>query len=133
MMFRALLPQAAHLAQTTLAEAGPAPVDVGQAAWRLLLILLVLVAVLVVVARYGRQWLARLSRTPPGELQVRAVCPLEPRRALYLVRLRGRDYLIASSEAGLSLLRELEADDEGRDTPDDGSDAGVQAPPEGVP
>ncbi len=129
MMFRALLPQAAHLARTTLAEAVPAPVDVGQAAWRLLLILLVLVAVLVVVARYGRPWLARLSRTPPGELQVRAVCPLEPRRALYLVRLRGRDYLIASSEAGLSLLRELEAGEDSG-VPDNAA-RGNPAAPEG--
>jgi hypothetical protein len=55
---------------------------------------------------------------------VRSVCPLEPRRALYLVRLRDRDYLIASSEAGLSLLRELEVGDAG--------DAG-SPPPEGVP
>ena len=89
-------------------EASPEAVDVGGAAWRLLLILLVLVGLLIVVARYGRQWLARLARTPPGELTVRSVCPLEPRRTLYLVRLRDRDYLIAASEAGLSLLRELE-------------------------
>jgi len=89
-------------------QASPEAVDVGGAAWRLLLILLVLVGLLIVVARYGRQWLARLARTPPGELTVRSVCPLEPRRTLYLVRLRDRDYLIAASEAGLSLLRELE-------------------------
>lgn len=124
MMSRVLLPQAALFTQTTLAQATPEPADVGSAAWRLLLILLVLVAVLVVVARYGRQWLARISRTPPGELVVRSVCPLEPRRTLYLVRLRDRDYLIASSEAGLSLLRELEVTDGGNT---------VTPPPEGVP
>ncbi|MBU1068472.1 flagellar biosynthetic protein FliO [Myxococcota bacterium] len=97
---------------TLLQQASPEGTDIGAAAWRALLVLLVLIGLLIVVARYGRQWLAKLSRATPGEMTVRSVCPLEPRRALYLVRLRDRDYLIASSEGGLTLLKELEATNE---------------------
>ena len=94
-----------------LQGASPESTDIGAAAVRALLILLVLIGLLIVVARYGRQWLARLSRSAPGEMTVRSVCPLEPRRALYLVRLRNHDYLFASSENGLQLLREFEVPD----------------------
>jgi len=111
MMFRA----------TLLQQASPEGADIGAAAGRALLILLVLIGLLVVVARWGRQWLAKLARTTPGEMTVRSVCPLEPRRALYLVRLRDREYLIASSEGGLQLLRELDvpAPAPGTPTPED--------------
>ncbi len=117
-----LLQQQASLLQQ---QTSPEAVDVGGAAWRLLLILLVLVGLLFVVARYGRGWLARFARTPPGELTVRAVCPLEPRRTLYLVRLRDREYLIAASEAGLSLVRELAAPTVQGDAARPGASAGT--------
>ncbi len=103
-----------------LLQAAPPEVDIGSAALRALLVLGLLIGLLFVVARYGRHWFFRLVQQRQGELRVKAICALEPRRNLFLVELRDRQYLIASSEAGISLLKELPsrpADESGDDSP----------------
>lgn len=45
-----------------------------------------------------------------GALHVVARTPLEPRRSLLVVDVGGRGFVLASSEAGVSLIAELDAD-----------------------
>ena len=88
--------------------AGTPPVDIpsyGAAAARTLIALVVVVALLLIAAKLVPRWLNR--RTPPpagGEIEVVASCPIEPRRTLYIVKARGREYLVGSSEQGLHAI-----------------------------
>lgn len=59
---------------------------------------------------YGAlRWLSRrgVGRTM-GPIQVRARCPLEPRRSVYLIETAGRCFLVAAAETGMSLLAEVD-------------------------
>ena len=47
-------------------------------------------------------------RTPPSALRVLLRLPLEPRRSLLVVDVAGRTLLLSSSEAGVSMLVELD-------------------------
>ncbi len=115
-----------------LASSANSAPDVGAAAGRAFLVLLLLVVLLFVVARYGRGWMDRLLPRPQGEMRVLEACRLEPRRTLYLLRLRGRDFWLASHENGMELLREfdvpggpaaLEPDDAGGKGPEEAKEA----------
>ncbi|HVV83671.1 MAG TPA: flagellar biosynthetic protein FliO [Kofleriaceae bacterium] len=65
--------------------------------------------VVIVVARYGRRWLGGRGGDD-GVIRVRGRLPLEPRRALYVVEVGGRTLLVGSSEGGIQLLSEIEAE-----------------------
>ena len=90
-----------------LATANTTTPDIGTAAVRAFFVLIVLVIVLVLTARYGRTWIKRLLPRPQGEMRIVDTLHLEPRRTLYMIRLRNRDFLVASHENGLELLREF--------------------------
>lgn len=53
---------------------------------------------------------ARRAGPGRGALRVVARTPLEPRRSLLVVDVAGRGFLLASSEAGVSLIAEVDAD-----------------------
>jgi len=101
-----------------LAASSAAAPDVGAAAARAFFILLLLVAVLVLAARYGRTWMDRLLPRPRGEMRILESLRFEPRRSLYLIRLRGRDFWMASHENGIELLREFTPPPQVQDDPE---------------
>lgn len=72
----------------------------------LVLGLVCLVAWLVVRIGTRRFWSPRGG----GVLEVVARVPLEPRRSLYVVEVAGKTLLVGTSEMGLSVLSELDAD-----------------------
>jgi flagellar protein FliO/FliZ len=72
----------------------------------LVLGLVCLVAWLVVRVGTRRLWGARGG----GVLDVVARVPLEPRRSLYVVEVAGKTLLVGTSEMGLSVLSELDAE-----------------------
>lgn len=76
-----------------------------------LAVMLVVVAVAVARLLRGRQ----LRGHGTGAVQVLERVALEPRRAVYLLRCRGRELLVAASEGGLRLLTELPATDARRE------------------
>ena len=49
-----------------------------------------------------------LSRRSVGNERVRYRLELEPKRSIYVVELAGRNLVLASSEAGIQLLTELD-------------------------
>ncbi|MDX2022717.1 MAG: flagellar biosynthetic protein FliO [Deltaproteobacteria bacterium] len=53
---------------------------------------------------------ARTAGAARGALRVVARTPLEPRRSLLVVDVAGRGFLLASSEAGVALIAEVDAD-----------------------
>ena len=75
-----------------------------------LLKLLLSLGVVCVVAFVALKWGLRRFAALPGQegpMKVLARMPLEPRRALLVVKVHERALLLASSEAGVSLLTEL--------------------------
>jgi flagellar protein FliO/FliZ len=72
----------------------------------LVLGLVCLVAWLVVRIGTRRLWNPRGG----GVLEVVARVPLEPRRSLYVVEVAGKTLLVGTSEMGLSVLSELDAE-----------------------
>ncbi len=78
----------------------------------LMLTSLLVLVVVCVVAWAALKWLGRWvegRRVGTGVTVVGRV-PLEPRRSLYVVEAGGRRLLIGSSEGGVTLLTELEAE-----------------------
>ncbi len=73
-----------------------------------LILLVVLGGLMYIVFRFGGSWmrLPLLRKAPSGDLVLRSTLPLEPGRALHLVSLGDREYLIGSSDKGLVLLSE---------------------------
>lgn len=78
----------------------------------LLTTVLLLVAVAVVAYVLVRLLRRGLEGRPVGEglVAVLARVPLEPRRALYVVRVGGKTLLLGASEGGLGLVTELDGD-----------------------
>jgi flagellar protein FliO/FliZ len=81
-------------------------------AWMLLQTLLALGLVCLLIYALFRWVLPRLgaSGSLRGMVRVVDVLKLEPRKSLYIVEVAGRWLLIASSEAGVQLISELEAE-----------------------
>jgi flagellar biosynthetic protein FliO len=63
------------------------------------------------VAWLALRWLSRrgVGQGASGFLKVRARMTLEPRRSLYVVEAGARAFLVGTSEAGMSMLAELDA------------------------
>lgn len=77
----------------------------GAAAARTFIALIVVVALLLIAAKFLPRWLSRRpGPTGTGEIEIVASHAIEPRRRIYVVRVRGREYLIGSSELGLHPL-----------------------------
>jgi len=77
----------------------------GEAVMRTLIALVVVVALLLIAAKVLPRWLRdRRAKPSGGPIEVVAAHPIEHRRTIYLVRVRGREYLVGSSEAGLHAL-----------------------------
>lgn len=53
-------------------------------------------------------WLLRRAEPPAGRVLLRV--PLEPRRSVYVLELAGRHLVLGSSEGGVQLLAELDAE-----------------------
>jgi flagellar biosynthetic protein FliO len=66
----------------------------------------------VCVVAYVALRVISVRRSGPGKRALRVVArtPLEPRRSLLVVDVAGRGFLLASSEAGVSLISEVDAD-----------------------
>ncbi|MEM7624468.1 MAG: flagellar biosynthetic protein FliO [Planctomycetota bacterium] len=93
----------------------------GSALARMLIVLAIMVAGLLVLAKFLPRWLNTrgLPRRGDSHIQVIDRVQLEPRRSLYLVQLGGQHYFLGSSETGIHLLREQPIDSqslEGLDT-----------------
>jgi flagellar biogenesis protein FliO len=73
------------------------------------LVTLVVVVVLAVVVLYAARRMG-VGR-PAGPLDLVGRLPLDGRRAVYLVRVEKRVFVLGASEAGLSKLGELDGDD----------------------
>jgi flagellar protein FliO/FliZ len=65
-----------------------------------------------VVLRWGAKRLYGVGRQGQ-RLRLVERLPLEPRRSLYLVEVAGRVLLIGSSESGVTLVAEIEREEEG--------------------
>ena len=68
------------------------------------------VMALAIVLVGGARWLGRRAASGRGRarwMEVVARLPLEPRRSLYVVRVREQTLLLGTSEQGVTLLREL--------------------------
>jgi flagellar biosynthetic protein FliO len=89
-------------------QAAPAAGGYGELALTALLVLVVVCALLLVVARYAGRWIGG-RRGEDGLIKVRARVSLEPRRALYVIEVGGRTMLVGSSEGGIQMLAEVEA------------------------
>jgi flagellar protein FliO/FliZ len=78
----------------------------------LMLTSLLVLVVVCVVAWAALKWLGRWmeGRRVGSGVTVVGRVPLEPRRSLYVVEAGGRRLLIGSSEGGVTLLTELEAE-----------------------
>lgn len=78
----------------------------------LMLTSLLVLVVVCVVAWAALKWLGRWmeGRRVGTGITVVGRVPLEPRRSLYVVEAGGRRLLIGSSEGGVTLLAELEAE-----------------------
>ena len=63
----------------------------------------------VVVLRWGAARFGGIGDATPMEVMARL--PLEPRRSLLVVRVGSRTLMLASSEAGVQAVGELDADD----------------------
>src|SRR5688500_7599061 len=80
----------------------------------LLVLGLVCLCAWVIVRLAGRRWWPGLSGLTGGSgaarglVRVVARQPLEPRRSLYVVAVAGKVLLLGSSEAGLTVLAELD-------------------------
>jgi flagellar biogenesis protein FliO len=73
-----------------------------------LAISLVSLGVVCLVAYAGLRFLSRRGvGRPSGPIKVMARCPLEPRRALYLVEAAGRSFLIGVGDGPMTMLAEL--------------------------
>ena len=77
--------------------------------WALLQIAAMLVAVVALayflLNKVLGSWLAKQQITATMTLKERLV--LEPRRSVYIVQIRGKDFVLAGSENGVSLVCEL--------------------------
>lgn len=77
----------------------------GWAAAKMLIALVVVVAGLLIAVKLMPRWMGKRGAVgAKGEIEVVASCVLEPRRVLYIVRVRGREYLVGSSEQGLHAM-----------------------------
>ncbi len=78
---------------------------------RLMLVLLGILALAVVAIRF---WIPKASlwnKTSRGPIEICARMPLEQRKTLYIVKAANTYLLIASSEAGVQHLAELNAEE----------------------
>ncbi|MES2504363.1 MAG: flagellar biosynthetic protein FliO [Myxococcota bacterium] len=77
--------------------------------WALLQIATMLAAVVALayflLNKVMGRWLAKHQRSATMVLKERLA--LEPRRSIYIVEIRGRDFVLAGSENGVSLVCEL--------------------------
>jgi flagellar biosynthetic protein FliO len=92
---------------------GTVPLESGSSfAWMMLQTLLALGLVCLLIYALFRWVLPRLgaSGSQRGMVRVVDAMKLEPRKSLYIVEVAGRWLLIASSEAGVQLISELEAE-----------------------
>jgi flagellar protein FliO/FliZ len=81
--------------------------------WLLLQMILVLLAVCAlayVVLRWGLRRFQRATSSPPAGMRVVERLGLEPRRALYLIEVGRRFFLVGTSEGALVLLGEVDAE-----------------------
>jgi flagellar biosynthetic protein FliO len=69
--------------------------------------LVVLAIVCLVAYLFFRLFFARPGRPGRGRIRVLDRCPLEPRRALYLVEVHDKTLLIGSGEGGIRTLAEV--------------------------
>ena len=66
--------------------------------------------VVCLLAYVALRWLAgRGVGRAMGAIKIRARCPLEPRRSLYLVETAGRCFLVGVGDGPMSLLAEVDA------------------------
>lgn len=77
--------------------------------WALLQILAMLAAVVALAYLVLNKGLARLLARNQfsASMALKERLHLEPRRSLYIVEIRGRDFVLAGSENGVSLVCEL--------------------------
>ena len=70
---------------------------------------LVSLAIVCLLAYLALRWFSRrgVGRSE-GPVRVLARCPLEPRRAVYLLRVAGRCFLVGVGEGPMSLLAEID-------------------------
>ena len=86
------------------------PESYGALLVKMALSVLVICALAYILLRFGlKRLLPRSSGEEAIEVLVRQ--PIEPKRALLVVRVASRHLLLASSEAGVSMLTELTAED----------------------
>ena len=77
-----------------------------------LAISLVSLGLVCVIAYVTLKFLARRGvGRPNGPIKIMARCPLEPRRALYVVETAGRCFLIGVGDGPMTMLAELGADE----------------------
>ncbi|MEM1347704.1 MAG: flagellar biosynthetic protein FliO [Myxococcota bacterium] len=88
----------------------PRPQSYGAMLLRMSLGVLAVCAVAFLVLKYGVQRFASPGASDK-HFEVLARFPLEPRRSLLIARVASKTLLLASSEAGVHLLRELDAED----------------------
>ena len=77
--------------------------------WALLQILAMLVAVIALAYLVLNKGLARffVKNQSSANMSLKERLYLEPRRSLYIVQIQGRDFVLAGSENGVSLVCEL--------------------------
>jgi len=111
----------AALAQASGPLVGASEAAVPSYGWALAKMLIALIAVLaalLLVAKLLPRVFAALPKASGNErIEVLAAHRLEPGRTLYVVKARGREFLVASGEGGCSLIAEV--------TPQAGVDAGA--------
>jgi flagellar biogenesis protein FliO len=82
--------------------------SLGWLIFKTLLILVVLGFVMFFLFKYGGKWLQipMFKQRDPGDIKINGVVSIEPRRTLFLVSVREREFLISSSETGIVLISE---------------------------
>ena len=82
--------------------------DYGALLWSSMLVLIVIAVLAVIIVALSRRWTNGASRVGRDVIAIVARTQIEPKRSLLVVEVGGKSLLLGSSEAGLSLLTELE-------------------------
>ncbi len=100
----------------TAKEFGPASVDFSWLFLKMIFAMVVVIALAVLLLRYvlPRITLSR-SKGVRTDLQVLDRIPLDAKKALYVLQIEGRRFLISASENHIGLVTELEAKHEEKD------------------
>jgi flagellar biosynthetic protein FliO len=73
--------------------------------------LIVIILMIYLVAAFYRNWRGLTGKGPVRQLAIKETLHLSPRRALHLVQVGGRQFLIGSTDQNVALISEIKVSD----------------------